>query len=133
MALVQCTCPECGELVPVDPTRNRVYCMYCGSPMEVADLRTDGARSLEGVFDPDAITISAPLGRGSPIPVFVDGEVFTTVNRGEVTLFDIPPGRHTMWAKVGVEGFRKAEFDVAPGDRYQIEHRGFRGYAIVKL
>jgi len=133
MSLIQYRCPECKELAPVDPSRTRVFCMYCGVPIEVADIRTDDANSLDGVFDSGAITISAPTGNGASISVFVDGELSTKVSRGQIVLFDIAPGRHTIWPKVGFEGSVKTEFDVAPGDRFQIEHRGFKGYAVVKL
>ena len=133
MSLILSRCPECKERIPVDDTRSKVYCMYCGAAIDFTDLRTDGAKSLEGVFDPGAITISAPNGRGCPIPVFVDGKEVTSVGRGEVVLFDVSPGRHEIWARVGIEGFTKTVFDVAPGDRFEIEQRGFKGYSVKKL
>ena len=133
MSLLQVRCPECKELIPVDDSRSKVFCMYCGAAILFSELYTEGANRLDGVFDPGSVTISAPAGRGCPIPVFVDGRKALVVNRGEVKVLDIEPGKHSIWVKVGMEGCVKSEFDVVPGDRFQIEQHGFSGYSVSRL
>lgn len=139
MAIFASICPGCRERIPIDDSREKVYCMYCGLLIDVADFTNgldafiEGSASQSDVAAASGgkITIKGSSANAT-VTLFVNKKAFCKVKKEETVILDLQPGRYLMWARSGFEGSEKREFELAAGDRLEIVHNGMKGYDILK-
>lgn len=140
MAIFASSCPHCRERIPIDDSRDNVFCMYCGVSLKVADF----SEGIDGFINSSATSAPSPsvsskeiTVRGSTanatVTLYIDGKALCKVKKQELVTLDITPGKHVLWVRSGFEGAQKREFDLSAGDYLEIVHNGFKGYDIIKL